>query len=62
MERLALLVDRAGGELLPINFNPGKTPVDTHYDLPPYRAKVHLKIQLGNYVITSIGLVVRKRG
>lgn len=61
MERLATLVDRAGGELLPINFNPGTTPVDCHYDLPPYRAKVHLKIQLGNYVLTSIGLVVRKR-
>ena len=44
----------------PYNFNPGQDPVDTHIDAPPYAASPHLKLQLGRYVTTSIGLIVQK--
>jgi hypothetical protein len=43
----------------PINFYPGMGEMDAHVDLPPF-ATPHLKIQLGKYVSTSIGLAVQK--
>jgi hypothetical protein len=43
----------------PINFYPGTGEMDAHIDLPPF-ATPHLKIQLGKYVSTSIGLAVQK--
>ena len=52
-------VERAGCEMLPINFNPGTLPLDHHYDVPPYKNE-HLRLQLDRYVFTSIGLIARK--
>ncbi|MEO7369842.1 MAG: hypothetical protein ABIZ69_03205, partial [Ilumatobacteraceae bacterium] len=33
---------------------------DFHVDTPPYNGKVHLKLLLGQYVTTSIGLVIHR--
>ena len=52
-------VAKAGCEMLPINFNPGKQPLDRLYDIPPYKNE-HLRLQLDRYVFTSIGLIARK--
>ena len=49
-----------GYRVAPFNFNPGGKPVDQHVDAPPYAASPHLKIALGGYVATSIGLIVHK--
>jgi hypothetical protein len=59
IEDLERKVRAAGCELLPTNYHPGHTPVDRHYDIPPY-ANTHLRIQLDRYVFTSIGLVAVK--
>lgn len=51
----------AGHSVSPLNLHPGSARLDAHIDLPPY-AMPHLKLALGQYVTTSIGLVVRKAG
>jgi 2-polyprenyl-3-methyl-5-hydroxy-6-metoxy-1,4-benzoquinol methylase len=56
---LSRLVD-AGHEVWPLSLHPGSGKVDEHIDLPPY-AFPHLKIQLHQYICTSLGIVVRKR-
>jgi hypothetical protein len=59
-ERLSGMLREAGATLSPINFNPGDTELDQYFDLPPYRQDPHLKLQLANFVSTSIGLVITK--
>jgi hypothetical protein len=49
-----------GVSTLPMNFYTGNLPQDKYVDLPPYEQKVHLKLQIDKYVLTSFGLVVRK--
>ncbi len=59
LELLAQELVRAGHHVEPLNFWPGATPVDEHIDLPPFSSP-HLKLEVSGYVITSIGLIVRK--
>jgi hypothetical protein len=59
-DRLERMLKPVGAKLCPINFNPGDTPLDLHYDLPPYRDVPHLKLQIDKCIVTSIGLVMRK--
>lgn len=59
IEELERKVKAVGCRLLPINYHPGNTQVDRHYDIPPY-ANTHLRMQLDRYVFTSIGLVATK--
>jgi 2-polyprenyl-3-methyl-5-hydroxy-6-metoxy-1,4-benzoquinol methylase len=49
-----------GHSVAPLNLWPGATPVDEHIDLPPYSIP-HLKLELGGYCTTSIGIVVTKK-
>ena len=49
-----------GHSLLPLNFYTGSLPEDQYVDLPPYEQKVHLKLQIQQYQVTSFGLVIRK--
>lgn len=48
-----------GLEVAPFNFHPGKGSVDHHVDIPPYGFSPHLKTILEEYVVTSIGLIIR---
>lgn len=49
-----------GYSTLPMNFYTGNLPEDKYVDLPPYEQKIHLKLQIEKYVLTSFGLVIRK--
>jgi len=60
IELLAAELTEKGYEVLPINFNPGGHQVDNHVDWPPYSPSIHLKLMLESYVVTSIGLVIKK--
>jgi len=62
LEQLRKMVARAGGELRPINFHPGDRVLDQHYDTPPYGENQHLKLQIDRWIVTSVGLIVRKAG
>jgi SAM-dependent methyltransferase len=50
---------RSKGHGIVLNYHSGEGPFDRHVDEPPW-SPVHLKIQLGQYVTTSIGLIITK--
>lgn len=45
-----------------IKFSPysGFKKLDLHYDTPPYKINNHLKLKYGKYLITSIGLIIKR--
>jgi len=60
IEALVTRLTRAGHEVLPLNLHPGHDTADGLVDTPPYGLP-HLKLQVGDHVVTSIGIAVRKR-
>lgn len=40
----------------------GRDPLDRRFDLPPYVGSLHLKLLIGRYVSTSVGLLLRRWG
>jgi len=58
-EALAIRL-RADGYEVDLDFSDGTLPADQAVDAPPYGHQVHLKIELGQYVTSSYGLVIRK--
>jgi hypothetical protein len=50
---------RRAGHTIDIDYTEGTTPEDLHVDLPPY-TNVHLRTTLGDYVTTSLALVIEK--
>lgn len=49
-----------GHDVQPFLQAPDNHVLDFHVDAPPYSKEPHLKIQLGGYVTTSVGIVVRR--
>lgn len=43
----------------PLDLEPGTEPFDQHVDVPPYGYSVHLRLKLGEFTTTSVGLVLR---
>ena len=43
-----------------LNLNTGAGLVDNYIDMPPYGFSPHLKLLLSGYVVTSIGLIIRR--
>ena len=57
------LVDRLtarGHEVQPLSIAPHVHRLDFHVDVPPFTQDPHLKLLLGEYVCTSIGVIVRR--
>ena len=50
---------RAAGHAIDVDFTQGTSPEDLHIDVPPY-SDVHLRTQLGEFVTTSLALIVTK--
>ncbi len=48
------------GHEISINWDRGSTDLDQIIDVPPYTHDPHLKLKLGEYTTTSIGLIIRK--
>ena len=44
----------------PLDFSLGDGPADQIVEKEPYQHQVHLKLELGGYVATSIGLIIQK--
>lgn len=44
-----------------LNYSLGGLPEDFMVDTQPHQQKVHLKLQVDKYVVTSIGLIIQKR-
>jgi SAM-dependent methyltransferase len=58
-ELIALLRDR-GHEVKSLSIGPTAHHLDTHVDVPPYSSSLHLKLKLGSYVCTSVGLIIKR--
>lgn len=57
------LVDRLrvrGHQVDPIRIAPHVHELDFHVDVPPYKQNPHLKLLIGKFVCTSIGIVIRR--
>ena len=61
LERLVSAL-RADGHQIDVTYYVGDTELDDYIDAPPYRDDHHLKLALGSFLTTSMGLVVRKAG
>jgi hypothetical protein len=61
IERLLSRLLDAGHRCWPLNLHPGDREIDAHVDAPPY-ALPHLKLEIGRYVSSSLGIVVQKAG
>lgn len=44
-----------------LDFSMGGLPEDFMVDIEPHQQKVHLKLQVDKYVVTSIGLIIQKK-
>jgi len=55
------LIERLRGQGFDIScdFTEGDTPADRHVDVPPF-SETHLRTRLGEFVTTSIGLIIEK--
>lgn len=60
IKQLIAELEAEGYEVMPLNLNTGDSPVDNHIDMPPYGFSPHLKLQLEQYTVTSIGIIIRK--
>jgi SAM-dependent methyltransferase len=58
IDRLAADLTSQGHEIV-LNYNTGSGPFDRHIDVPPWSG-IHLKLQLEQYVTTSLGLLIQK--
>jgi SAM-dependent methyltransferase len=47
------------GHSIEMDWDEGEGPADKYVDVAPYMSDTHLKLQLGKYVTTSIGLIIR---
>jgi glycosyltransferase involved in cell wall biosynthesis/SAM-dependent methyltransferase len=60
---LAARLSEHGDRVEPFDFNPGSGFADGFIDLPPYlRTPLHLRLRIGDYDCTSIGLIVHRGG
>lgn len=60
IEALISRLTDEGHEVSEMDWNYGTSPLDYYVDIPPYKQNPHLKLLLGQYVTTSIGLIIKK--
>jgi len=60
LEELARRLTAQGALVLPLNCHPGSEPLDHHIDVPPYKWVPHLRLMLGRYATTSVGIIVKR--
>lgn len=59
-ERAAELLRKQGHFVEELDFTEGESDDDKYVDLPPYTHLPHLRLKLGEFVSTSMGLIIRK--
>jgi SAM-dependent methyltransferase len=51
---------KRGHTVTPLRIAPDSHPMDGWVDVPPYSGDAHLKLALGQYTCTSVGLIIRR--
>jgi hypothetical protein len=60
MDDLVRRLEERGHHVQPFKVAPDSHFLDWHVDVPPYAHDPHLKLQLGKFVSTSVGLVITR--
>lgn len=61
IEAFAARMRRKGHFVEEFDYSLGGLPEDFNIDVEPHTQEVHLKLQLGEFVVTSIGIIMQKR-
>lgn len=61
IEQLAKELRSEGHHVEELDYSLGGLPEDFAVDVFPYREDMHLKLQINEYVVTAIGLIIQKR-
>ena len=61
IEKLVTKLRSMGHRVESVDYSLGGLPEDFDVDVHPHNQDVHLKLQLNEFVITSIGLIIQKR-
>lgn len=61
IEKIIQELRKEGHFVEEVDYSLGCLPEDYMIDYIPHQQKVHLKLQLDEYVVTSIGLIIQKR-
>jgi hypothetical protein len=61
IEQIVSRLQDAGHFVEELNFAVGGLPEDYAVDTEPHEQKTHVKLQVGKYVVTSIGLIIQKK-
>ena len=60
MEILQKELANIGCTMAPLNLTVGSEMPDVYIDLPPYKQNLHLRLAVGDFATTSIGIIVKK--
>jgi SAM-dependent methyltransferase len=60
IEKVAAMLRADGHFVEELDFSIGGLPEDYLVDIEPHQQKVHVKLQVDKYVVTSIGLIIQK--
>lgn len=61
LEKVIAELQREGHFVEELDTSVGGLPEDYHVDLHPHKQDFHLKLQVHKYVVTSVGLIIRKK-
>lgn len=61
MQEVADDLRKEGHYVEDFDFSLGGLPEDFEVDIFPHNQKVHIKLQLGKFVVTSLGLIIQKK-
>lgn len=62
IEAIVSELRREGHFVEELDYSLGNLPEDFAVDFLPHRQNTHLKLQIGDYIVTSIGLIIQKDG
>jgi len=60
LNHLCRTLEERGHQVTPLRIEAGALLPDYLVDVPPYRGDLHLKLLIGSFVCTSLGLVIRR--
>lgn len=58
IQELSSRLKMLGYAMYDVDWDIGATSVDAFVDLPPYTHQTHLKLKIGGYTVSSIGLII----
>ncbi len=61
IDKVVAALRKRGHFVEELDYSLGAEPEDFQVDFSPHKQKIHLKLQLDKYIVTSIGLIIRKK-